>query len=307
MNPFLPLYQTCNQGPPEAKLVNLADLPIIVDLEPVGACNFRCVMCPTGLGMLGRPSGFMDKDTHAAILGKFPQAALRYIGWGEPTLHPLLPFFIDRAKVDRRITHINTNGSLIDATLAGSLVDSGLDSIKFSFQGADRESYLKMRKTDFFDGMLEAIALMKSVRKDGKPWISASTTTTTESPEVIQSFIERMSGLVDHLSIGRTTFAFIDRERIPKSRVEGFDKARVEDKIRHPIPCPEVFDKLTVHWDGAVRVCCNDYSGITNLGNVNTNTPGEIWRHPTMMEYRERLSRKEYEGPLCKTCDSYIS
>lgn len=51
-NSFDPLYAECNAGPAAAKHADLAAGPSIVDLEPVGLCNMRCVMCPTGL----RPS-----------------------------------------------------------------------------------------------------------------------------------------------------------------------------------------------------------------------------------------------------------
>jgi radical SAM protein with 4Fe4S-binding SPASM domain len=66
-----------------------------------------------------------------------------------------------------------------------------------------------------------------------------------------------------------------------------------------------VFDKLSVHYDGSVRVCCNDFDGITNLGNVNEAPLSEIWRHPQMEEYRKRLSANEYGGKLCGSCYDY--
>ena len=79
-----------------------------------------------------------------------------------------------------------------------------------------------------------------------------------------------------------------------------------EKSLKHPDPCPEVYDKLTVQWDGSVRVCCNDHSGETDLGNVMTSSLDTIWTHPVITHYRERLADKEYSGPLCSTCYAYM-
>lgn len=304
MNPFQPLYDRCNarKGP-------LQNGPIMVDLEPVGLCNFRCTMCPTGLQSLGRPGGFMTTETHQAVLEK-TEGAIRYIGWGEPLMHPKIVRFVETASQRGRLTHINTNASKLTPRLASQLVQAGLSSIKFSFQGTDRETYAMMRRTDFFAGMLEKIAMMRETRDylASDMWIAASTSTTDETPEMVEVFREKLEPLVDQLSIGKTIFEFIDLAAVPQKHRERLEAAAKKSQVqkRHPNPCPEVFDKLTIHWDGAVRVCCNDYSGRTNLGNINRDAMEDIWRHPKMTAYRKRLSEGRYDGPLCGNCWDYM-
>lgn len=261
----------------------------------------------------------MSDETFSAILEKSrgwtyrPEgAALRFIGWGEPLMHQKICEFVARANRAGRITHINTNGSrlLVNRDLAKALVNSGLSSIKFSFQGADRQTYHEMRRIDFFEELFEAIQLMRDARGSAKlPFIAASTTTTTESPEMIEEFRARMEPLVDHLSVGKTIFEFIDMASVPPKRRALLEEAAKNETVtkKHPSPCPEVYDKLTIHWNGDVRVCCNDYSGRTNLGNIIKNNMRSIWRHPTMEAYRERLSHGEYSGPLCGNCYDYQS
>lgn len=312
INPFSERYAICNAGNPAEKRAALGDGPIIIDVEPVGLCNFRCVMCPTGLQALGRPGGFMTRETHKAILQKTApfKSAIRYIGWGEPLMHSDIAWFIEDADKAGRLTHINTNGSrfITGHAIADRLVTAGLSSIKFSFQGADRESYHAMRRVDFFEDMLSAIDMMRQARGwNTRPFIAASTTTTVESEETIANFKSRIAPLVDQLTIGKTVFEFIDMASVPpKQRALLEDAAQYQTvEKRHPDPCPEVYDKLTIHWDGSVRVCCNDYSGITNLGNIVTDKFMDIWRHPTIEAYRERLSYKEYSGPLCGVCYDY--
>lgn len=312
VNPFSPLYAKCNIDQSAAKYAALTDGPCIVDIEPVGLCNFRCVMCPTGLQALGRPGGFMKLDTYSAILDKTEAfgSAIRFIGWGEPLMHPDIAWFIDQAACRNRLTHVNTNGSkiVVDIGMARRLVNAGLSSIKFSFQGADRQSYHDMRRVDFFEDLFVAIERMREARGSFDwPFIAASTTTTTETPEMVEAFRERMAPLLDQLTIGKTIFEFIDMAAVPESRKALLEEAAKNETVekRHPDPCPEVYNKLTIHWDGTVRVCCNDYSGRTNLGNIVTDEFSGIWRHPTMEAYRTNLAKKQYDGPLCSVCWDY--
>jgi hypothetical protein len=53
-------------------------------------------------------------------------------------------------------------------------------------------------------------------------------------------------------------------------------------------------------------VCCNDFEGVTDLGNVNDRPLADIWRAEVIEAYRERLARDEYSGPLCGTCFHYM-
>jgi len=308
-NPFAPLYAEQNSWSAEDKSARMPVFPRLIDIEPVGLCNFRCVCCPTGLQAITRKQGMMDERVFYNIVAQCApyETAIRLIGWGEPTLHPRIVSFVRAASDAGLLTHINTNGSKMTYDLACDLVDAGLSSIKFSFQGIDRETYKETRQVDFFGGMIEAINTILDARgeKAGRPFIAASTSTTYETPEQIEAFRGRMEHLVDHLSIGKTIFSFIDGNavRINKDEFERLSALAAED-LKHPDPCHEVWDKLSIAWDGSIRVCCNDYDGKTNLGHVNDGLK-KAWRHHVIEEYRARLLKKDYGGPLCSTCYEY--
>lgn len=76
---------------------------------------------------------------------RFKIAGVRFIRWGEPTLHPKYIEIMDKVKRAGALIHINTNGSLMDENQMQALMDIHLDSIKFSFQGADEGTYNEMR------------------------------------------------------------------------------------------------------------------------------------------------------------------
>lgn len=299
IDPFKEIHEQCNRWHPQEKLDRLPDFPRMIDVELTNACNFRCKMCPTGNGGLTREVGMMTRDTFDnLVLQCEPHGtAIRFIGWGEPTSHPDLISFVEWATDNGLLTHINTNGSFLQRENTLGLIDAGLKSIKFSFQGVNRGGYEEMRGTDYFNQLYDVIELFKILRVDGDtPFISASTTTTDETEAEIKGFKILFEEVADKVSVGKTIWDFMGDETKPR------DIAKL-----HPDPCPEVFDKLTVHWDGSVRVCCNDYNGITDLGNINDLSLEKSWHHPTIEEYRNRLAKKDYNAPLCETCYDYMS
>ena len=312
MNPFSALYEQCNSGDPAEKYRDLPAFPRIIDVELTSACNYSCLFCPTGLHALTRKSGLMSVVTWRRLVDECEQhgTALRIIGWGEGLLHKDAVSFIAYASDAGLLTHLNSNASKITPLLAEQLVDAGLSSIKMSFQGVDRETYAEARQVDFFEGMIRAIKMMSDARGHRTlPFIAASTSITNETPEMVEAFRARLEPLVDQLSVGRTIFDFLDDAAArlkPKQRTL-FDRARAldsADKI-HPDPCPEVYDKLSISWDGTARVCCTDWDGITDLGKIGQSSIQEMWRHTVIEAYRKRLAKKEYTGPLCSVCYDY--
>lgn len=311
MNVFQPLYDACNTGTNAAKYAALAGFPSLIDIEPSGLCNQRCSMCPTGLMSLGRPQNFMAEATFDKIVWECMEhgTAIRMIGWGEPTLNPNIVEFVSRAYVSGLDTHINTNGTKIDAYMAAALIDAGLSSLKFSFQGVDRESYREMRRSDFFDDLMVAIRTTHEVRGGrALPFLQASTSTTYETDEQIEAFRALVSPYVDQVTVGKTIFDYVDRDKVPERHRARFAAAaaKATDAKRHPSPCPEVWEKVSIHWDGSVVTCCNDFGDLNVLGNVNETSIASMWRHPKMEKYRQRLAADDYSLPLCRTCFSYM-
>ena len=305
MNPFKDLYAAGNRGVEE-----LPDFPLMMDLEVTNACNFRCLMCPTGNLSMTRPTSFMSDAVWKKIVrqAKRNKTALRFIGWGEPTLHRRLVRWVGEASSYGLLTHLNTNGSKLTPD---ALVAAGLKSVKFSFQGDDRESYAEMRGKDFFTGLIAAVRGMHKAR-GGRPtpYISASTTVLQGTMERTLGFQAQLEPFADEVGVGRTIWDFmdLDKARLRPDRLVELRRLSNEDKTvrRHPDPCPEVWTKLSISHTGDVRVCCNDYNGSTFLGNVMDKPLAEIWRDATIEYYRERLSAGCYDQPLCRHCWDYM-
>lgn len=314
-NPFFEIYSLCNTGDPKTKLNNLPNLPIYIDVELTNYCNYKCLMCPVGTGIMKREQGFMSYVTYENILRNIEgkNIHLRFIRWGEPTLHKNYIDFIEMAKKIGIKIHLNTNGTLLDEFQMKKLIDINLDSIKFSFQGVDRKSYKEMRNNDYFDELIEKIKMLYRLRGNKeKPYIHVSTTITYETKEQVNSFKKLIEPFCDLVTVGRTILEHIDLDKITlneKDKVTLIELKSKESVVKKYIDCcPEVYDKLSINWNGDVTACCSDYDNFMIIGNINTESIEKIWNSPKLNKIRQILADKEYyKLNLCKTCYDCMS
>jgi MoaA/NifB/PqqE/SkfB family radical SAM enzyme len=76
----------------EAGITHGPFFPDRLYVESTSFCNLHCVMCPTGIGSIRRPKGYMAMDLYQRIVDEVaPQApAIVLHSWGEPMMHPRL-------------------------------------------------------------------------------------------------------------------------------------------------------------------------------------------------------------------------
>ncbi|MDD4951019.1 MAG: radical SAM/SPASM domain-containing protein [Desulfovibrionaceae bacterium] len=313
-NPFQPVYDACNLRDPQDKVENLPAWPTHVDLELTNNCNFRCLMCAQRVPLRNKAKGFMAEPVFERLVSelKGPAIPVRVIGWGEPTLHPKWLKFVDQAKQAGLMVHFCTNGGLIDRAQMRALADMGLESMKFSFQGVDRKSFREMRNRDYFDQLRAKVRAFSELRGDRPlPFLHISTTITYESADQVRAFRREMSEYADLVTVGRTFFDTVDPDQgdFTDSEKELLARLMPKESVvkRHPKFCPEVFDKLTVNWDGTVSACCRDFDNLMLAGDLRTQSLQECWVSERMEGYRRLLAQRKYQAlALCRTCYDYM-
>lgn len=68
-------------------------------------------------------------------------------------------------------------------------------------------------------------------------------------------------------------------------------------------PCGEIWRSLTVLSSGDVVLCCLDYDGSVNLGNLNEQRIDEIWNSKNFKDIRQlHFNRGGEMIGLCKHC-----
>ena len=170
-----------------------------------------------------------------------------------------------------------------------------------------------MRNTDFFDNLLEKIELLYRKRGDHEaPYIHVATTITYETKEQIDSFVDRAKQFSDEVSVGRTIMDYTacDKAKLSEEEKKTLAWLKTHETVtRKYQECPEVYDKLSIDWDGTVSACCSDYDQLMSVGHLDHSSLKEIWTNSEELNrYRELLADMRHgELELCRTCfDVYV-
>lgn len=67
--------------------------------------------------------------------------------------------------------------------------------------------------------------------------------------------------------------------------------------------CVRPFRHLNINFAGDAVLCCQDYYGDTNFGNIATKSLVEIWNDEKFHMYRLKLQNKDRKCFMCDVCD----
>ena len=129
-----------------------------INLEVFGGCNLACPMCPQGIDG-GREKEFkksLSDEMFKKIIDEAIPLGLKFVnlsGSGEPLLNKNFEQYCTYLRERGVISMINTNGKLLTKDKFEKLCIAGLDIIKVSCMGWDRESYKHWMSHDYFDEM----------------------------------------------------------------------------------------------------------------------------------------------------------
>lgn len=283
-NPFRSIYDSSEYR--LARIKRTAKAPFIIDVELTNHCNLMCNMCARRI--MTRERGFMEKEVWARVLDECIKTGtpIRFIRWGEPFLHRKITDWARKAKEAGLLVHITNNGLVITEIQMHDIVNMGLDSIIFSMQGATKKGYEKMRNNNQYDKLHANILKLIEIRGDNKaPHIHISSTMTDETAEEIEAFKKYWLQFVDSVDIGKTNLA----------RLGGEDGEY--------IPCNEVYQKLSIDWDGKVTACCGDYDNLLTVGNIMEESLVDIFNGEKLKSIRTILDNKGHKNlALCSKC-----
>ncbi|CEO33176.1 radical SAM/SPASM domain-containing protein [Paraclostridium sordellii] len=314
-NPFVPIYRKINGGTNQEKydMIKNGDvqLPYYLDVELTNFCNFNCCFCPTGTKAMQRIRGHMPDNVVDAIaenVKKYNIPAVRFIRWGEPTLHPNYLSILEKVKNAGALIHINTNGSLLDEAQIQKLLDMHLDSIKFSFQGADEGTYNEMREGGDYLRLLDIVRKFHEMRGERDyPYIQISTTLTGETAEQIEGFKSDIGDYCDYYNVGYTKLNHlnVDTMNIDEEEKKKIRRLQEHETINHtfrPV-CVEAFDKLSINWNGDVTLCCGDYDNFMLVGNILDMDFKQIFNSRAADIYRDAIAKMQYgKIKCCSNC-----
>ena len=118
-----------------------------VYIEPTNACNLDCRTCIRNVW--DEPIGQMSRKTFDRIIEGLesfsPIPAVFFGGFGEPLFHPNIVDMVARVKALGTTVELITNGTLLTQEMSNRLIESGLDMLWVSLDGATPEGYADVR------------------------------------------------------------------------------------------------------------------------------------------------------------------
>lgn len=262
------------------------------DIEASSLCNLRCTFCPRD--HLPK-QGLMTIETFQNLLERIPlslNTKLYFCGIGEPLLNPLLPKFIQMAKLKSPKTQLEiiTNGMLLDEKHVPALLDSGLNVVFISANGIKKQTYESLMMGAKFDALLRNIGYLQEQNAIRKYPVKIAinfllTQENHHSEGEIKSFWRNL-GILHFNVINIHT-----RDGHHISEMTPLDQPGLHKKS-----C-DIFEIITfTDWQGQVYYCCQDTYRRFPLGNFNQDT----WR--TIKRKKKQIVKKQTWLPICQQC-----
>jgi pyrroloquinoline quinone biosynthesis protein E len=159
-------YQRYLAGRRRAAVVDY--LPIKLDIENTSRCNFRCTMCVVSSWAKGKRAEDLPLDAFKRLIDE--QVGLLEIklqGIGEPTLQRDDYFAMIRYARQKHIwVRTTTNGSLLHLNdNARKLIDSDVNELQISIDGATRAVYEAIRRGGVFDRVMANVRSVNACQR----------------------------------------------------------------------------------------------------------------------------------------------
>lgn len=282
----------------------VGEFPLHVDLESTRRCNLRCPMCIRTIKMERGETleeGDMDFKLYKKVVDEGSEnglCAIKLNYLGEPLLHEDLPGMVKYAK-KRGILEvmINTNGTLLTEELSRRLIDAGLDKILLSFDSPTKERYESIRVGASFEQVINNFRTLIRLRDEAnlrKPVLRVNMVKMKENEVEVPRFVELWKPIADLIAI---------QDYINPQLKDCVGRGVIGLKKHPNFVCPQIYQRLAVHYDGKIGMCCFDFDAEMRLGNAwNTNIK-DVWLGERMQEVRRLHNEGKWqEIPPCARC-----
>lgn len=154
--------------------------PIMANLIPTYRCNNACFMCDLPKQELyeTRANGREEMSTEELKAVIDDLAAIGTVGLslagGEPTVRPDVFELLSHASKRGLFPHLNTNGyNLHQPARVEALLETGVESMNFSLDGATAETHNRLRNAEFgFERIARGTELIIKTRRSERPAVT---------------------------------------------------------------------------------------------------------------------------------------
>jgi radical SAM protein with 4Fe4S-binding SPASM domain len=272
-----------------------SEIPNHLIIEPVSACNLRCVMCFQVDETFTSDQNFMgqmDFEFFKKIIDDAHKSGIQAItltGRGEPTLHPKISDMLDYCSGKFFEIKMNTNATRLTKELSHKILQSGITDLVFSVDSYEKKEYETIRVRGIFEEIFKNIKRFKEIKETYPNSICATRISGVkinkkQNPEKFKAFWQEY---VDHVVM----VELLERWDIYNNSTE---------KMSNGI-CNYLWGEMNIWYDGICNPCDTDYKSELAVGTIKEKSIKEIWNGE---KYRNlRNAHKNKKRNTCQHCD----
>jgi len=294
--------------------------PLVLSIEPTNYCNLKCPQCPTGMGILNRPQGYMSFAVFRQIIDAMSDylVTAQFFFQGEPLLNTHLPEMIEYAKRKNIYTITSTNGQLLTESLTSTLCESGVDAIIIGIDGADAKIYQSYRRGGSFEAVIEGILRLQQWKKQHKqkhPKLCLQFIALKNNEQHIPAIKQlgnelgadkvliKTAQIYNKSSIARVDEFLPDNPSLSRY-VKTSDGIRLKSRI--PNRCRRLWTNAVYTWDGRLVSCCFDKDAEYTFGICDGTPFQSLWKSSYAVQFRRQILKNRSVIPMCTNCTEGI-
>lgn len=304
------------------KLSRVFAYPIKLTVCPGNVCNLKCTLCPAGQNDKGREKGLMEFSTFKKIIDECGPYLykLDLFNWGEPLLNKDIFKMVRYAKKFKIKITISSNLNHFNEEICSELVESGVDHLIVSLDGASQKSVNKYQVGNNFEEVvsnIKKIAKKKKVLNSVKPFIQWRFLVNRYNENEIEEardLVEKIGA--DKLEItifrcdmgnellftGKEQFENVQEWLPGNETLSMYDYSNKVKKTPRADACGWLWTQSTINWNGSVSPCCAVWHEKFDFGNINSESFRKIWNNKKYQEAR-KINRGDRINALDNVCN----
>lgn len=273
-------------------------------VEVTNACNSQCIFCANR--KMTRKIGSINEELLKKILTDAYSEGVREVGFyttGEPFICKNIGEYIAIAKkIGFDYIYITTNGVLASLDKVKSLIDKGLDSIKFSINGIDKETYKLIHGKDDFDTVIRNLKEINAYKRESKKTFNlyVSYIMTRYSLKDKGEIKKFFNGLCDEAIILNTVNQSGLTPEIETMLKVQSEQTDMDCEIT--LPCNSPFNTINVSYEGYLTACCADFQNYLAYADLNNVSISEAWNNDIIVNLRKMHINGTVGSTLCANC-----
>lgn len=265
--------------------------PRAVKIELSSICNHKCKTCMVSL-KTDRPA-FMSDEIFKETIKQTKEFDIKEIGlyhMGESILDKDIVNRLEYIKEQGNFfTYLTTNGSKYE--VLKDLVKTGIDSIKFSMNGINRENHEYITGVDDFNEVLTNLKQLIKFRNDNNLKTEISVSCLYNDKVNQTDFIKMLKSIADTV-VQTYTYSHVGNIQLQEVK----NNNEVLDV--HKDLCFGLVKLIHVLTDGNISICKWSNSKDFIIGNVLQDTLSSVWTNYKAM----RLRNLHYNKKICLNC-----